>query len=358
MAAADHTRGGEDRIASREIDVLDLALQSPFSSADITPTSGTSRTLSYSSVSASSNSILRRTDSSSSGADRQRTIQRDGSAIGIGPLVVQTAVELDPIQAAIESFVCPPGWIKVEPPLAITEEEGKRGVSISFKEPTQLHRNGVILERDKNHPEYGALTKEEKARRLFYCLVTKECRDSKTVLRISIKANSTAVAHVKHPSHKGYAKWEETSREATAKANVTRVATRITATLNDRDAKSFLADKGRFYTVNAVKDLIVGKMLPFSYWESDDVKHHYAIINPDFPVASLHNKAVKHILLEFYSHLTSSISTELAEVKQASPSAFVTANLDLWTSKVSKGVYIGKHNHKLKFSVSVFPINK
>jgi hypothetical protein len=72
----------------------------------------------------------------------------------------------------------------------------------------------------------------------------------------------------------------------------------------------------------------------------------------------LHNKAVKHILLEFYSHLTSSISTELAEVKQASPSAFVTANLDLWTSKVSKGVYIGKHNHKLKFIVSVFPINK
>jgi hypothetical protein len=258
------------------------------------------------------------------------------------PPVPPIEVIVDPIHVVIRDFVCPEGWVKVEPLSPVTEEESKRGVNAILKEPTQLHKNGVIVERDKSHASYAALTSEEKSQRRFYCMVTQACRDTVAVLRISTKANSTAVAHVKLESHKPYRKWDETVKESSTKLNATKVSNRVAATLSERDGKVFKTDKRRFYILNSVKDIIVGRMLPFSFWESEDVKHHYSIVNPDFPSESLHNKAVKHALLEFYSYLTATIRAEVAETRAGSPKAFITANLDLWTSKVSKGVYIGE----------------
>ncbi len=112
----------------------------------------------------------------------------------------------------------------------------------------------------------------------------------------------------------------------------------MAATLSERDGRAFKTDKRCFYVLNAVNDLIVGKMLPFSFWEAEDVKHHFSVVNPDFPLSSLHNKAVKHTLLELYAYLTTCIREEIAEDRVSSPQAFISAKLDLWTSKVSKGV--------------------
>jgi hypothetical protein len=238
--------------------------------------------------------------------------------------------------------VCPSGWVKVIPVVAVSESERKSGVSISLKEPTQLHKNGVIIERDKLHADYASLSAEEKVQRKIFCMVTKDCRESGICVKISAKANSAAVAHVKLASHKECVIWDETKKEVTSRKNTDRITSRIAATLKDRDATVFSGDSKRYYILNAVKDLIIGRMLPFSYWESDDVKHHYGIVNPEFPIESLHNKAVKHVLLEFYAHLTASIKSEVTEAKSNSTRAFIIANLDLWTSKVSKGVYIGK----------------
>ncbi len=74
---------------------------------------------------------------------------------------------------------------------------------------------------------------------------------------------------------------------------------KVAATLSERDKRALKTDKRRFNILNAVKDLIIGKKLPFLFWEGEDVKHHYSVLNPDSPLSSLHNKTVKHTLLKF-----------------------------------------------------------
>ena len=66
-----------------------------------------------------------------------------------------------------------------------------------------------------------------------------------------------------------------------------------------RESKLFNDDPERFMKLTSVVDLIVAKFMPFSYFENDQIRHHYKLCAlPEFPITGLNNKQVKHIIVE------------------------------------------------------------
>ena len=67
----------------------------------------------------------------------------------------------------------------------------------------------------------------------------------------------------------------------------------------------------------------------------------------NFPVTGIHNKAVKHMIIEVYAATASQFKKEM--MAEVGGMRVLHLNLDLWVDKFSSLKYIGKNNRVTSF---------
>jgi hypothetical protein len=245
-----------------------------------------------------------------------------------GRMAIAGEVLSDPVKDYIANFKPPAGWI--------------RDAEISGRSLTSGIYSWVIAcERDPSFASYNDLPKDEKSVRRFYCAATKECRERQSLIMMKGSTTSGANDHLKNKAHVRAGVLlisEKSAAVAENKEKQKAVVDRVTAA---KDSRAFKQDPKRYYCVQAVRLLVVGQLVPFSFYETEHVKEHAKISYvSDFPIERLHHKAVRQLILEMYLHCTSLMRAEIAPVLQE-PIPMVHANIDLWKSKLSKDCYIG-----------------
>lgn len=110
----------------------------------------------------------------------------------------------------------------------------------------------------------------------------------------------------------------------------------------------YAKDKPRWLALNWVKNYIVEGFCPLSHGEKEWVRANWRLsCVPEFPVTGLHNKAVKHYLIELYAATTDQFKAEMAA--EIAGGRLLHLNLDLWVDKFSSLKYIGKQQRGLVY---------
>ena len=93
--------------------------------------------------------------------------------------------------------------------------------------------------------------------------------------------------------------------------------------------------------MNWVKNYIIEGFCPLSHGEKEWVRANWRLsCVEEFPVTGLHNKAVKHKVVEMYAATTAQFKQEMAA--EIGGGQLLHLNLDLWVDKFSSLKYIGK----------------
>eukprot|EP00899_Mesostigma_viride_P029185 jgi/Mesvir1/9451/Mv25710-RA.1 len=166
----------------------------------------------------------------------------------------------------------------------------------------------------------------------WFCLASEKCRDAGTRVTIYKHTTSNATKHLK--SAHGLA----SEKSAQVAQNAATLEERVKA---NQQSTVFQDNPSRFLKLEWVKAHIVHKFLPFSFM--DDTMRAYTALShpPDFPVASLNAKAVKHTVVELYDATKKTFTASLLEDVRSSPLPILTASIDLWKCKFSGMKYLG-----------------
>ena len=103
----------------------------------------------------------------------------------------------------------------------------------------------------------------------------------------------------------------------------------------------YAKNKPRWLAMNWVKNYIIEGFCPLSHGEKEWVRANWRLsCVEEFPVTGLHNKAVKHKVVEMYAATTAQFKQEMAA--EIGGGQLLHLNLDLWVDKFSSLKYIGK----------------
>ncbi|CAM9895380.1 unnamed protein product [Scytosiphon promiscuus] len=218
--------------------------------------------------------------------------------------------------------------------------------------------------------KYGVKLREtETGKWSFACLASPACREKTrrgTFIAISEKAASNANDHIKtaHNAEVSAGVMREDGKHARASSTPggfdfgidcakstrgtsrkTLAATEKTDRLEMRVMKAvssgmFATNKPRFRAVTWVKCHIVEGFCPLSHGDKEWVRACLKLTGAeDFPITSIDNKAVKHIIIEMYAATASRFKKEMAS--EVGGMRLLHLNLDLWVDKFSSLKYIG-----------------
>ena len=103
----------------------------------------------------------------------------------------------------------------------------------------------------------------------------------------------------------------------------------------------YARDHARFQAMTWVKCHIVEGFCPLSHGEKEWVRACLKLTaQKNFPITGIHNKAVKHMIIEMYAATASEFKKEMAA--EVGGVRLLHLNLDLWVDKFSSLKYIGK----------------
>lgn len=133
-----------------------------------------------------------------------------------------------------------------------------------------------------------------------------------------------------------------------AKVRTDRLDLRV---LKAKSSAMYANDHRRFLQMTWVKCHIIEGFCPLSHGEKDLVRACLRLTAvKDFDVTGIHNKAVKHMVTEFYAATASQFKKEMAAEVGGVP--LLHLNLDLWVDKFSSLTYIGKNTRVIAVAPS------
>eukprot|EP00903_Cladosiphon_okamuranus_P014534 g13481.t1 len=107
-----------------------------------------------------------------------------------------------------------------------------------------------------------------------------------------------------------------------------------------KSSAMYTQNKARWLVINWVKNNIIEGFCPLSHGEKEWVRANWRLsCVEEFPVIGLHNRAVKHKIVELYAATTSQFKQEMAN--EVGGGRLLHLNLDLWVDKFSSLKYIG-----------------
>ena len=146
------------------------------------------------------------------------------------------------------------------------------------------------------------------------------------------RSTSAVVLHLKqHGIHSG--------KTAKTESNRKRLDDSVAKQMDPKGL--YKNDRQRFEVLTSVQNINIANFSTFNHWEKEHIKRQMLINGkPGFPIDKLSNKAVKHTIAEIYDAFS---NTRRATYRRVLTPRItnVSANIDIWMSKLSGGKYVG-----------------
>jgi hypothetical protein len=164
-------------------------------------------------------------------------------------------------------------------------------------------------------------------------MASSDCTYNRTAVAITATSTTPATDHLRAKHGIGSVK--------TAKHNE-KCRLQVENIAGNRSLSAFQDNPAIFMKLAWVKSHVVGKFVPFSFMEDEDIRTSYALFAAiDFPVQALHRKAVKRLIVELYVATKHEFAKDLVDVAKSSVIPTLSLNVDIWTSKTSGEKFLG-----------------